>query len=135
MTLSHLPGPVFNPAPGHAQLHAINILRLDNFLPPRQLIPRHCASAISKLCLPGLYLVRLSILYRDRTCTQYKLYHDGKKYAIPVLHRDSYPAKVPGHYLDAASDNIPPLQAGSSLSRHNMSGLNARPSLLPGRYV
>ena len=36
---------------------------------------------------------------------------------------------VPG----ASSGNRPSLQAGSSLSRHNMSGLYARPSILPGR--
>jgi hypothetical protein len=31
--------------PGLAHLHAIKILRLDYFLAPIKLVPRHCASA------------------------------------------------------------------------------------------
>jgi hypothetical protein len=38
-------------APGHAHLPAIKILHLDKFLAPRQLLPRHCASAhLSNFC-------------------------------------------------------------------------------------
>ncbi len=33
-------------APGHAHLPAIKILHRDKILVPRQLVPRHCASAI-----------------------------------------------------------------------------------------
>jgi hypothetical protein len=103
MILSHLPGRVLNPAPGFAQLHAIKILHHDNFLPSRQLVPRYCASAVFQLHLPGLFPSRLSNLYRDRACTQKNLYPDGKKHAIPSLHRDNFPAKVPGPCPDAAS--------------------------------
>jgi hypothetical protein len=54
---------------------------------------------------------------------------------IPSLHRDNFLAKEPGLWPVLASGNMPALQAGSSLSRHFMSGLNARPSLLPGSWV
>ena len=47
-------------------------------------------------------------------------------------HRDIFLPKVSGPSR-WTSGNMPPLQSGSSLSRHTMSGLNARPSLLPGR--
>jgi len=40
-------------APGHAHLHAIKILYLDNFLAPIQLVPRHCTSARYQLCNRG----------------------------------------------------------------------------------
>ena len=85
MILSHLSGPIPNPAPRHAQLHAIKILHLNKFRSSRQITPQHCASAFSEFHLPGLFPVRLLNLYRDGTCTQQKLYLDGKKHAIPVL--------------------------------------------------
>ena len=45
MILSHLPGPVYNPAPGHAQLPVIKFLHRDNFPPSIKHVPRCCASA------------------------------------------------------------------------------------------
>jgi hypothetical protein len=39
--------------PGHAHLHAIKFLYLDKFLAPRQIVPRHCASARHQLCNRG----------------------------------------------------------------------------------
>ena len=69
-TLSHLPGPVMNPAPGLAQLPSIKILHHVNFLPPRQFIPRRCASAIFQHYLPGERPGHQSNLYRDRARTQ-----------------------------------------------------------------
>ena len=38
---------------------------------------------IYQLSVPGVNLGHLSNLYRDRACTQYNLYLDGKKHAIP----------------------------------------------------
>jgi hypothetical protein len=61
---------VITVTPGHAHLHAIKILHHDNFLAPRQITPRHCASAFFQLHLPGLFPGRLSNLYRDRALTQ-----------------------------------------------------------------
>ena len=57
----------------------------------------------------------------------------SKLVTIFARHLDNFLAKVPGLSLVLSSGNTPPLQAGSSLSRHNMSGLDARPSILPGR--
>ena len=38
----------------------------------------------------------MTTLYRDTRKAHKTLYPDGKKCAIPSLHRDSFPAKVPG---------------------------------------
>ena len=57
---------------------------------------------------------------------------DGKNTRHTWLVPGLLPAKTPGPYR-WTSGNMPPLQSGSSLSRHTMSGLNARPSLLTGR--
>ena len=54
---------------------------------------RHCSQ--QKSCTVIDFRLR-SNLYRDRASTQLNLYHDGKKCAIPSLHRDSFAAKVPG---------------------------------------
>jgi hypothetical protein len=104
-----------------APVPTIKILYHDSFPAPIKLVPRHSYSSKN-------------------------LHPDGKKCAIPSLHprrslfsrgarRDSFLAKVPGPCPDAASGNRPALQAGSSLSRHQMSGLYARPPLLPGRQT
>jgi len=119
--------------PGYAHLQTIKFLHQDKFLAPRQLVPRHCTSdhlpifryrdnlqATYQLCTATLVML-------NRICTR-----TAKTRAIPFLHRDNFSAKVPGPCPVLSSGNTP-LQAGSSLSRHNMSGLNARPSLLPGR--
>jgi hypothetical protein len=78
MTLSHLQGLATNPAFGLAQLHTIKILHHDKFPAPRQFVPRHCASALSELCLPRLYPIRLSNLYRDPTFAKASAGEDGK---------------------------------------------------------
>ena len=53
-------------APGHAHLHAIKILHRDRFLAPRQLVPRHCASAHLQTFMYRETVYRpLSNLYRD----------------------------------------------------------------------
>jgi len=47
----------------------------------------------------------LTTLYRDTRKGHKTLYPDGKKCAIPSLHRDSFSAKVPGFNPDAVSGN------------------------------
>jgi hypothetical protein len=122
-------------------LHAIKVLHLDYFLAPIKLVPRHCTSAhLPASCNPDCF----SAIYETCTATCVMLNkictRTVKTRAIPSLHRDSFAAKVPGpdSYRDClvlASGNWLSLQAGPSLSRHNMSGLYARSSLLPGRYA
>jgi len=51
-------------------------------------------------------------LYRDRASTQYNFCHDGKKHAIPSLHRDSFLAKVPGPARCLRRVTQPPFIAG-----------------------
>jgi hypothetical protein len=84
-------------APGHAHLQAIKILHHDNFLAPRQFVPRHCASArLHTFCnrdnLPATYqLCTATRVMLNKICTR-----TAKTRAIPSLHRDSFLAKVPG---------------------------------------
>jgi hypothetical protein len=128
MALSHLPGPVLNPAPGHVQLLPINILHHDNFLAPRQLCTpvthyvrtgqaRHCASAFSELCLPGLFPGRLSNLYRDprhslrshgASAPALKKIRTRTAKSTPYLscHRDYFLAKVPGLVSADGATNV-----------------------------
>ena len=97
MTLSHLPGPVINPAPGYAQLHAIKILHLDKFLAPRQLCTatlRQCP--LSTFCyrdkFPATYQTCTATApARNKICTM-----TAKSTPYPACHRDNFPAKVPG---------------------------------------
>jgi hypothetical protein len=51
---------------------------------------------IYQIPVPGVLTGHLETLYRDRAYTQFKLHLAGKKHAIPSLHRDNFPAKVPG---------------------------------------
>jgi len=51
-------------------------------------------------------------LYRDRASTQYNFCHDGKKHAIPSLHRDNFLAKVPGPARCLRRVTQPPFIAG-----------------------
>jgi hypothetical protein len=91
--------------PGLAHLHAIKFLHLDKFLAPRQLLSRHCASAnLQTLCTETIYRPLIKIVPRHAYNSQ-NLYPDGKKCAIPSLHRDSFSAKVPGHKPALASGN------------------------------
>jgi len=61
---------------------------------------------------------------------------DARHYTqINSLCLDNFLASINLVHPVLVSGNTPPLQAGSSLSRHNMSGLDARPSILPGRYA
>jgi hypothetical protein len=91
--------------PGHAHMHAIEILHRDKFLPPRQFVPRHCASALHQLCNRG------QIHGSDKNCTAIapalnKIYTmTAKTRAIPSLHRDNFLAKVPGHCPVLSSGN------------------------------
>ena len=84
-------------APGHAHLHAIKILHHDKFLAPRQLVPRHCASAhLPTFCnrdnLPATYQpCTATLVMLNKICTR-----TAKTRAIPSLHRDNFPAKEPG---------------------------------------
>jgi hypothetical protein len=96
MTLSHLPGPVINPAPGHVQLPAINILHHDKFLAPRQIASRHCASAFSGFIyrdyFPAVYQTCTATApARNKTCTR-----TAKSTPYLSCHRDNFLAKVPG---------------------------------------
>ena len=88
---------VIRAKPGLAHLPAIKILHHDKLLPPRQLLPRHCASAH----LPTFwYLDRFSATYHNYTATLVMLNQlctwTAKTRAIPSLHRDNFSAKVPG---------------------------------------
>jgi hypothetical protein len=101
-------------APRHAHLHAIKILHLDYFLPAIKPLLRHCASAH----LPASYN-RDSFPATYQTCTPtrvmlIKIYtRTAKTRAIPSLHCDNFPAKVPGPCPVLASGNVPSRQAGS----------------------
>ena len=83
----------YNPAPlliSGSETTSTATLRLcpfTSFLQPRQLFGH------------------LAKLYRDRSCIQLNLYHDGKKCAIPSLHRDNFLAKEPGLCPVLASGN------------------------------
>ena len=50
-------------ASGHAHLHSITILHHDKFLAPRQIVPRHCASA------PNKNPARWQFTSSDQPCT------------------------------------------------------------------
>jgi len=93
-------------APGHAHLHAIEILYLDKFLAPRQIVPRHCASA-HRPTYPNRD--SFSVTYQTCTATLVRLNKictwTAKTRAIPSLHRDSFTAKVPGRNPVLASGN------------------------------
>jgi len=97
MTLSHLPGLVLKPAPGHTQLHAIKILHHDNFLPPRQFVPRHCTSAFLPIFryrdnFPATYQTCTAIAPApNKICTM-----TAKSTPYLSCHRDNFLAKVPG---------------------------------------
>ena len=97
MTPSHLPGPALNPTPGYAHLPVINMHRLDNFLAPRQLAPRHCASAHLPIFM---YRDNFSATYKTCTATTPERNKNCTRMAksTPYLscHRDNFPAKVPG---------------------------------------
>jgi hypothetical protein len=97
LLLLHLRQICFGAKPRHPQLHLIKILYLDNFLPPRQLISRHCASAH---LLTFCYRDRFSATYQPCTATRIMLNKictlTAKTRAIPSLHRDNFLAKVPG---------------------------------------
>ncbi len=54
---------------------------------------------------PGKNSRLRSNLYRDTRNVQQNLYHDGKKCAIPSLHRNNFPTKEPGYCPDATSGN------------------------------
>ena len=92
--------------PGYAHLHAIKTLHHDKFMAPRQLVPRHCASAhLPIIC----YQDKLSAIYQLCTATLVmlnKIYTmTAKTRAIPSLHRDNFAAKVPGLCPVPASGN------------------------------
>jgi hypothetical protein len=62
------------------------------------------------------------------------LYLDGKKCAIPSLHRDSFQAKEQGLCPDAASGNTTPAQQSGSFAKMIHRIISLRSALLPGRY-
>jgi len=78
------------------------------FLHPRQIcnnLYRDRASTRNKtLYTLTCYLLPISIVPRHSYNLQ-NLYPVGKNHAIASLHRDSFPAKVPGFYLVLASAN------------------------------
>jgi hypothetical protein len=71
-----------------AQVPATSFVTGDKFAAPIKLVPRHS--------------------YNSQN-----VYLDGKKCAIPSLHRDSFSAKEPGLCPVLSSGNVPPRQAGS----------------------
>ena len=83
--------------PGHAPLHTIKVLHHDKFLAPRQIIPRHCASAhlpasCNRDSFPATYQTcTATLVMLNKICTR-----TAKTRAIPSLHRDHFTAKVPG---------------------------------------
>jgi len=60
---------------------------------------------IYQIPLPGSIPGHLATLYRDTRNAQLNLYHDGKKCAIPSLHRDHFAAKETGPCPVLASGN------------------------------
>jgi putative redox protein len=92
--------------PGCAHLQAIKSLYLDQFLAPRQFVPRHCTSAhLSHFCnqdnLSATYQICTAIApASDQVCTWM-----AKTRAIASLHRDNILPKVPRPCPDAASAN------------------------------
>jgi hypothetical protein len=48
----------------------LNSVYHDRFLAPRQIVPRHCASAVNKITIPGYVFCAQPALYRDRARTQ-----------------------------------------------------------------
>ena len=105
MTLSHLPRHVINPHPDSHSCTQLKSCTLTNFCLRDKLYRDTAPVPIYLLSVPGVIPCHLYNLYRDRACSHYYLYPDGKKHAIPVLHRDSYLPKVPGHCPDAAPGN------------------------------
>jgi hypothetical protein len=96
MITSHLPGPVNNPAPGHAHLQAIIILQLDKFLPSRQLVrdttPVPFPSFIYRDYFPAVYKTCTATAPAcNKICTP-----TAKSTPYLSYHRDNFPAKVPG---------------------------------------
>jgi hypothetical protein len=84
-------------APGHAHLHTIKILHLDYFLAPRQLVPRHCASAhLPVSCNRDSFPATYQLCTTTRVMLNKISTWTAKTRAIPSLHRDSFLAKVPG---------------------------------------
>jgi hypothetical protein len=92
--------------PGLAHLYAIKFLHHDKLLAPRQLLPRHCASAHLSI---SSYRDNFPAAYQICTATLPEFYKlctmTAKTRAIPSLHRDSFLAKVPGPCPVFASGN------------------------------
>ena len=99
--------------PGLAHLHAIKILHHDKLLAPRQLVPRHCASAHLPIFR---YQDRFPATYQPCTATRVMLNkictRTAKTRAIPSLHRDHFTAKVPGSARCFRRVTHPPHLAG-----------------------
>ena len=81
------------PAPGLFFVHLLNLCSHTAPVP------------VSQLYIPGEIIGHFAKLYRFRACMQSKLHPDGKKHAIPGLHRDSYLPKVPRHCPVTAPGN------------------------------
>ena len=100
-------------APGLAHLLAIKFLHHDKFLAPRQLLPRHCASAhLQTFCnrdnFSATYqLCTATLVMLNKICTW-----TAKTRAIPSLHRDNFSAKEPGSARCLRRVTQPPFIAG-----------------------
>jgi hypothetical protein len=126
----------FGAKPGLAHLHAIKFLHHDKFLAPRQIVPRHCASAHLSIFY---YRDNFSATYQTSTATRIMINKictmTAKTRAIPSLHRDSLPAKVPGPCPDASSGNTTSLYCRAVSSKIYASSLRIRAELLSSKYI
>jgi hypothetical protein len=94
--MSNLPRPVINPAPGHAQLHTIKVLHLDNFCLRDNLYRETASVPFTNI----VYREKDSAVYHTCTATApaFNQIHTWTAKSTPYLscHRENYPAKVPG---------------------------------------
>jgi hypothetical protein len=89
---------------GHARCSQFNSCTLINlWLKPT--LYRDTAPVPETSFVTGDNLVAPIHLVPRHSYTSQSLYTDGKKCAIPSLHRDSFSAKVPGFCPDASSSN------------------------------
>jgi hypothetical protein len=105
--------------PGHAQLHAIEILHYDRFQAPRQLVPRHCASVhLRTFCYHDSFSATYQICTATRVMLNKICTRTAKTRAIPSLHRDNFSTKEPGLCPVLTSGNTTSLYCRAVMLKH-----------------
>ena len=102
-----------------AATHNLN-LAPDKFLSSIKLVPRHCASTFEPHSCTLINFWSQYNLYRDTRNAHKNLYPDGKKCAIPSLHRDSFSAP-----LARGTRTLPGAVVGLRLLKHTAGPLCA----------